>query len=122
MRFSGVYLLYGRVQYISDIPDRENRKGKPRGIQIGVDREMTLEKKKYFVGLYRIYEAENPEESYRRLVSRFTTWAISEKQAINNIRFRNGGNKSRARISGSRGSLYEDYAICGENDPITEMR
>ena len=78
------------------------------------------EKRRFAVALRRVYEAENPDESYTRTIAVFYTWATSEASAISKVRFRNGGNKPLHYHQGAAGTLYEDYRIYN-GEPIVGM-
>ena len=52
-------------------------------------------KKKYVIDVYKKLDCEDIENEMEYFVSTEETYAISEKQAINNIRFRLIGNNSQ---------------------------
>lgn len=66
------------------------------------------------VALVRKEEFEDGISDTKRVLAVFTTYAKSEKQAINNVRFRNGGWKNLAYVGGGSHVLYDDYEIYKE--------
>lgn len=67
-------------------------------------------KRKFTVNIYKRQECEDYEKNFEYLIGTEETYAVSEKQAINNIKFRFGGKYSQYKPISTSGH-YEDWIV-----------